>query len=187
MLYLLADTANPAFGPGDEMMESGKLLAASRAQVDAYTAAVLRQGEIKLDKIQNLERYQMEAREHAQSWQADVSTGLIAANTELISFANTFDSYYAPLYSLAGGITTGNNRAEFISGLETLVRQVRRQQDHTAQASKKLTSFTRNIHNDYGNFQDLVQQARSVYEGDKGELARLEELAKTLTDGMKKD
>ncbi|MCF3106963.1 HBL/NHE enterotoxin family protein [Streptomyces roseoverticillatus] len=187
MPHLIADENQGAFSAGDALNQQAKDAASARAVVEAYVTMVLEQPIVKLDKIEHVEQYQNAAKDHATTWRNSVSQKLIQTNTDLLAFANNFDSYYDDLVDIAENIHAEGKRAEFIEGVQDLLSEIEKRQKNAQDALDVLNAFRSDVDTDHGHFVDLAHDAHATYEGDKGEISQLKDEAKALGEGMTRD
>jgi non-hemolytic enterotoxin B/C len=155
--------------------------------VDAYCTTVLEQPTLAIDKVPALSGHQVTAKQNATNWQTTVSPLLIQTNTDLLDFAHNFSSFYNPLYTLAQNIDVGNNRAQFIQGLQILTQNIQDKQTRSQTALDKLTDFRGLVITDQANFTQDIQTGNSVYEGDQGLIKKLQDRNDALQDAMSRD
>ncbi|WP_438484740.1 HBL/NHE enterotoxin family protein [Streptomyces sp. S186] len=187
MLFFLADSKQQAFGTNGKLQQHAQNTGAHRALVDTYATNVLEQPAVKLDKLTDAEKYQTAAKAHATSWRDSVSGLLIGANTDLMSFSNSFTSFYNPLMSMAQNIATGDNRAQFVKGLQILVSQIEDKRTKADGALDALKSFRNDVADDHGHFLELATKSKSLYEGDKGIISQLENRQDAIRQAMSTD
>ncbi|GGU49287.1 hypothetical protein GCM10010211_11770 [Streptomyces albospinus] len=187
MPQLIASENEGAFSAGDVLNQQAKDAASARAVVEAYVTMVLEQPVVKLDEIEHLEQYQTAAKDHATAWRNTVSQKLIQTNTDLLAFANNFDSYYDDLVDIAENIHAEGMRAEFVEGVQDLLSEIEKRQQNAQDALKALNTFRGDVDTDHGHFVDLSNAAHSTFEGDKGEIAELKKKVEALSEGMTKD
>lgn len=186
MLFFLAD-GKQAFGTNGQLQQHAQTTGAHRALVDTYATAVLEQSAVKLDKLTDVEKHQTAAKAHATSWRDSVSGLVIGANTDLMSFSNDFGSFYNPLMAMAKDITTGDNRAHFVQGLQLLVSRIEDKRAKANSALDSLKSFRNDVSEDHGHFVELASKAKSLYEGDKGIITQLENQKDAIRQAMTTD
>ncbi|MEU6708575.1 HBL/NHE enterotoxin family protein [Streptomyces wuyuanensis] len=172
---------------GGTLAKQASSTAGSRVLVDTYTTAVLEQKDVTLDSIKDLPSVQKNAKAHASEWRDTVSPALIAVNADLMTFANSFTSYYTPLQRFAEDIQNPNSRNNFIQGMQLLVRKIDDHQKSSADALKKLNSLNDDIIGDHREFEGILTQVKSQITGDQGQLPTLEDLETSLKKAMNRD
>jgi Bacillus haemolytic enterotoxin (HBL) len=155
--------------------------------VDAYCSTVLEQPALAIDKVPELSGHQVTAKQNATNWQTTVAPLLIQTNTDLLDFAHNFSSFYNPLYTLAQNIDAGNNRAQFIQGLQILTGNIQDKQTRSQNALDKLTGFRALVITDQANFTADIATGNSVYEGDQGLIQQLQNRNDALQSAMSQD
>ncbi|MEH6374145.1 HBL/NHE enterotoxin family protein [Streptomyces sp. KLMMK] len=187
MLHLLADADEPAFDTNGAISQHAMDTAGARTAVETYVTMILEQPTVKLDKIENLEQFQTTAKSHGQTWRDSLAPKLIQTNTDLLGFANDFDSYYDPLVDMAKDINTGSNKQDFIDGLSDLVSSIESLRDNAQAARDALSPFYTDVETDHGNFQKIIDKAHSVYEGEQGEIDAIRANIDALSKRMSRD
>ncbi|MEU2433193.1 HBL/NHE enterotoxin family protein [Streptomyces sp. NPDC007861] len=169
------------------LAKQSRATAGSRVLVDTYTTAVLEQKDVVFDSVKGLPDVQKNAKEHASEWRDSVSPALISVNTDLMTFANSFTSYYAPLQRMAEDIKNPDSRNNFIKGMQLLVGKIDGHQKNSADALKKLNTLNDHILGDHRDFEGISTQVKSKITGDNGQLPTLEDLEESLKKAMNKD
>ncbi|HEV2772334.1 MAG TPA: HBL/NHE enterotoxin family protein [Thermoleophilaceae bacterium] len=179
-------SALPSLG-AHTMKKQTQATSSAKLVVDAYCTTVLEQPTLALDKVPDLSGHQVTAKQNATNWQTKVAPLLIQTNTDLLDFSHNFASFYNPLYSLAQNIDVGDNRAQFIHGLQILTRNIEDKQKNSQTALDTLTDFRGLVLADHNNFSHDIQIGNSMYEGDQGEIATLQARNDALQSKMSQD
>lgn len=186
MLTALAQLDDPQLSSKVAAQQT-RATATAKMQVDAYCTQVLEQPNVSLSKVPDLAAHQATAKENARAWTATIAPQLIQTNTDLLDFSHQFDSFYTPLVKLATNIDQGNNRAQFVQGLQLLTGRIDQKRANSQTALNSLTGFREKVVTDHGNFAGDLTKAQAVYGGDKGEIAQLQSENDALQTAMSRD
>lgn len=157
------------------------------AAIQNYVATILKQPPIELDEMPTLPEHQKTARAHASKWNDDVRPGMIATCTDIIDYANTFESFYENARELADKVTTDPQaRKEFIATLTYLKTNIMRKQSAAKEVLLSLKNFQADLNEDYTVFLADAKKATDLYVGNSGEIAKIEGEIQTTQDYINK-
>lgn len=157
--------------------------------VQTYIAACLTQKNIKLDKIQSIEKTQYEAREHARYWLNNLVPKINATYTDVSGFCNLSTSYWEDLIKLAAEIQSSNDTKanDFRLCIGDLKENIQDKEEKTQQLIDKFSLFRTDLESDNRNFQMIVADADKIYAGSEGEIATTRKNIDAITTAIDKD
>lgn len=155
--------------------------------VQTYVQMILQQADLKLDALPNLPDHQKTARDHANFWNTTVLPNMVKTNSDIIDYANQFQSFYDVLVGYARTIDKADSRKKLVEGLKQLHDNIQTKHAAAQKVVDDLTSFSSKLNTDYRNFEDDVNEAKVKIGGDDGELKSLNDELKTIHSAMKKD
>ena len=123
-----------------------------------------------LKSVPDLVTHQTLSQHNAQQWIDEVRVTLYQSNSNLMAFANKFDTFYAPLYKFAGDIDSGDNRKNFIKGLSLFLNDINAHAKDAQHCVDVLGDWDKLLSVDSRNFTSDLGIVEAVYEGDKGKL-----------------
>ncbi|MEI8611596.1 HBL/NHE enterotoxin family protein [Enterovibrio sp. Hal110] len=182
---ILNEKTNP-LSPPQKANDQLRSTQTARMILDAYSTGVLEQPDVDLDLIPSLKQDQINAKNTARRWPS-LSTELIQTNTNLIHFGHSFDNYFDPLYELAGCINEGDNKDKFIDGMKKLISKINSNKNSADLALKELITFQNDVLKDHAAITNDYNLGVVKYKGTEGEISKLTERNKALSDGMNAD
>ncbi len=148
-----------------------------------YTQTILGTPDIELpadvDKLSgstvvaDLPKHQKAARAHANDYLKSVNPTLVAEVADVVGFANLWNAEFASLLSLAKNIDQPGNKANFTTGIQNLIQQVKAKQADVAPALAALDGFLPKVQGDLALFADDAADVEKALGGEGGEIARL--------------
>lgn len=188
---ILAAGTSPAIG-SNTLKASAQASTSAALVVQNYAATVLTQPDLSLpDVLPNLPAHQQAARTHATNWRDTVQPQMIKTNTDIVDFANSFDSYYNPLMQLAVKIQQnpkdGPSIATFASGVAQLQALVAAKQTSTTTVVNSLGSFQTDLAADARAFGADFNTAEATLAGKDGQIAALGNQIDAIHTAMDKD
>ena len=155
-----------------KLLESQKNVFSASAAVQTYSAAILRQEDVKLDCLPQLPNHQKASRQLANKWNEQVLPTLIKTNAEVIDFANGFAAFYETLIKLAQEIKVGDGSSiiKFTEGLDLLQKSLIEKEANAKFSQTELQNLKESLGVDYKSLCKDVAVATRTLEGKHGEL-----------------
>ena len=142
--------------------------------MQAYVSIIMQQPVLpELDALQDLPSHQRTARDHAQNWDETILPLMYKTATDIIDYANGFDSFYEDLVKYAKDIENPESKQTLIHGLKLLSSTIQNKDANAETVINDLTSFQKDLDTDYQNFQSDVSKAAEKIEGLGGEIGAL--------------
>ena len=176
----------------EKIASSAKDATSAGVVIQNYVALILQQSDLSLpDVLPGLPGHQIAARNHAINWRDNIQPFMIRTNSDIIDFANAFDSYYDPLSQLATmlqkdpadeyAITT------FKLGLNQLKDLVNTKKENTEMVIKNLEQFDSDIAIDARSFASDFDTASNYLAGKHGQIAALKKQLETYQSSVNRD
>jgi len=176
----------------EKIASSAKDATSAGVVIQNYVALILQQSDLSLpDVLPELPGHQIAARNHAINWRDNIQPFMIRTNSDIIDFANAFDSYYDPLSQLATMLQKdpANNEAiaTFKLGLNQLKDLVNTKKENTEMVIKILEQFDSDIAIDARSFASDFDTASNYLAGKSGEIAALKKQLETYQSSVNRD
>lgn len=189
--HILAATSAPGIG-GGALKASAQASTTAAVVIQTYVGNILKQPDLALpDVLPNLPEHQKTARDHAVNWRDNVQPQMIKTNTDIVAFANAFDSYYDPLMQLAAKITQnpGDTKSigTFSIGVGQLHGLVANKQTSATDVVSSLGDFQTKLAADARNFGSDFSIAEAKLAGKDGEIAAIGKQIDGIHSAMQKD
>lgn len=155
--------------------------------IQTYVSIILKQPDLKLKALPNLPAHQKTARDHANNWNDTILPLMSKTDADIIDYANKFDSFYFDLVKYAKDIKNPQSKKNLVEGLKLLSSTIKQKDANVEAVVNDLSTFQKNLNNDYQNFQSDVNQAAVKIEGNSGELKSLSDELDAISDAMHKD
>ncbi len=176
--------ARPSFDLGGAALQSA-MSSSQEASIllQLYTQTILGTPDIELpagvDKlsgstvVEDLPKHQKSARTNANDYLKSVNPTLIAEVADIIGFANLWNAEFASLLGFAKNIDQPGNKANFTTGIQNLINQVKAKQADVAPALSALNGFLPRVQRDLALLADDAADVERALGGTGGEIARL--------------
>jgi hypothetical protein len=142
--------------------------------------------------IADLPAHQKTARTNAESYFSgtnSLNAQIVGTLSDIIGFANMFNSRYDRLLALAGpdGNPQGANLTTFNEGLQGLINTIQKKEDSCTDIVTALNTFKTLIEGDERNLQGDEDIIKATLDGDNGAIAQLQASIGSINDAIKKD
>jgi len=142
--------------------------------------------------IADLPAHQTVARTNAETYfsgSTSVNAQIVSTLSDIIGFANMFDSRYQRLLALAGpdGNPTGTNLTTFNEGLQGLINTITAKEGNCGTIITALTNFTTLIQGDERNFQSDEAIIKATLDGENGAITQLQNSISSINTAINKD
>lgn len=161
--------------------------------IQAYINAVTSTPDINLSSITfsdadkhvitDLPKHQELARKNAESYingANSVNSLIISTLSDIIGYANMFESRYSRLVSLANDLNSGNNRKTFQDGLKGLINTITDKENNCATVITKIGNFKNLIAVDERNLQGDENIIKVTLNGIAGKGGQIDQLQKRI-------
>lgn len=166
--------------------EAQKAVSTASVVIQAYCSSILRQNDVELDLMPSLPEEQETARKHAEQWFSSVLPGMISTNSDMMAFANKFNSFYDTLKSLADEVNDPQKKEELVQALTILRNSVSKTHTQARKVELSLKDFHHSLNADYTTFQKSSSKAVAAYEGKNGEISEISGQIDSVQEKMHK-
>lgn len=164
---------------------------ANSTAVQAYIVSCLTQKNVNLDKIPLIKSTQLSMREHAKHWSDELLPKIANTYTQVTGFCDKSSAYWGVLIDLANQISKTpkdiKTRNQFKKLIEVLQRDIESREKETNLLVNSLFTFNGYLEDDNRNFQEIITQSASIYEGNQGELTTTRNIADAAQTAINKD
>ena len=145
-------------------------------EVSKNVHMILLQQDIKLSVLPNLPAHQEAARAHAKKWD-DIWKASLSTTSEIIDFANTFDSSYQKLLTLTNTLENGTAaekakaKTDFLAVMnEVILATLKDKHTKVSQVVTNIETFYNQFLPDYNNFLSDFETAENIMRKDDDKL-----------------
>ena len=162
----------------DKVKDQGKHLGKTMNAATLLTMnsnTIMQQPDIKLDdpELKSLPEHQSAARGHCDVWLKNIWPSIISITTDIIDYANTFDSSYQSLTGLVPRLQKGDEAAkkEFLQVLDqVLLPTLKEKKANSSKVASDTASLKTNFETDYQKFLTDSTAAAKIYTDKDGKL-----------------
>jgi non-hemolytic enterotoxin B/C len=142
--------------------------------------------------VADLPAHQVTARSNAESYfsgATSINAQIVCTLSDIIGFANLFESRYQRLLTLAGpdGNPQGQDLITFNEGLQGLINNITVKENNCVTIVNALTAFTTLIQADERNFQADEDIIKATLDGDNGAIKNLQDAIGAINTAINKD
>lgn len=142
--------------------------------------------------VADLPAHQVTARANAESYfsgATSINAQIVSTLSDIIGFANLFESRYERLLALAGpdGNPQGQDLITFNEGLQGLINSITTKENNCVAIVNALTAFTGLIQADERNFQADENIIKATLDGDNGAIKNLQDSIGAINTAINKD
>jgi hypothetical protein len=165
------------------------------AVIQMYLTSVQMQPDIVQDVVPSLPQTQQHAREVAQTWTDNVLPKMTQTVTDLISFANQWNSYKNTMLNYAQQIASTTNtqnekdaaRYNLDMMLGQVYNSVEQKENSAIQAKTQIQNFQAALSESSKNFDSALKQLQQAYAGKDGILSQLDAQIDQLHTAIARD
>eukprot|EP00026_Physarum_polycephalum_P001564 Phypoly_transcript_01566.p1 GENE.Phypoly_transcript_01566~~Phypoly_transcript_01566.p1 ORF type:complete len:972 (+),score=162.81 Phypoly_transcript_01566:234-3149(+) len=135
----------------------------------------------------NIQRDQETSRVTARDWISRVRINLYQNNTDLISFGQRFNSYYATLVRFAQDIENETSRLNFVAGVGLLLNDIAFREQNARETVDILSGWNTTLATDSSNMLRNLRDVEAVYEGNQGVLQSIKNEIEAIQQSMSRN